>query len=232
MRRLVLFDIDETMVSSDGAGRRALEAAMSAVLKRPISSEGHSLSGKTDPQICREILIPYGYSDEAISEKLEAIYETYVPLLEEEVRAAREFRIHQGVVELLDRLKEMPEAYLGLLTGNIERGARIKLKPFDLNRYFSFGAFGSDSHNRMELPEVAHKRAASLFKQSFDIPEIVIIGDARNDVLCAQGYGARSVAVCTGKTPKQTLVDLKPDYLFDNLADTNTVMDAIFASKI
>lgn len=229
MPALILFDIDETMVSSDGAGRRALEAAMSAVLKKPISSEGHSLSGKTDPQICREILSSQGYSDEQITESLDSIYEAYVPLLEEEVRTAREFRIHTGVVELLDRLKALPEAYLGLLTGNIERGARIKLKPFNLNQYFSFGAFGSDSHNRMDLPKVAHDRAATLFKQPFTVADIVIIGDARNDVLCAQGYGAKSVAVCTGKTPKETLVELKPNYLFDNLGDTDKVIEAIFA---
>lgn len=227
MSRLVLFDIDETMIHSSGAGRKALERTLIEVFGRQISFDGHSLSGKTDPQIIDEVLHAHGMSDEMVH--LERIFEVYIPYLEEEVRQAEELRMHPGVVELLDALQGKERVYVGLLTGNIERGARVKLKPFDLNRYFDFGAFGCDSADRMELPAVAHKRAHKRFGAEIRNDQIVIIGDARNDVLCAKGYGARSLAVCTGKTTKETLEALQPDFIFDSLKDTEQVLDAIFA---
>jgi phosphoglycolate phosphatase-like HAD superfamily hydrolase len=229
MSRLILFDIDETMIHSSGAGRKALEKAMLKVFGREISLDGHSLSGKTDPQIIREVLHAHGFTDEQIKESSQQIFEAYIPFLDQEVVNASEYKLHEGVVDLLDVLQKRDDAYIGLLTGNIEVGARIKLKRFDLNRYFEFGAFGCDSPDRMELPAFAHGRATSRFSRQFDNKQIVIIGDARNDVLCAKGYGARSVAVCTGKTSRETLVELEPDYIFDSLKDTAQVLDAIFA---
>lgn len=230
MPRLILFDIDETMVSSHGAGRRALEKAMTTACKTTISCEGHTLSGKTDPQIIFEVLKAHGYDEPAISPKLEKIFEVYLPALEREVQESEEYKLHVGVLELIDTLVAKPDAFLGLLTGNIELGARVKLNRFDLNKYFAFGAFGCDSRNRMDLPAVAHKRGQDLFGKEFTAADIVIIGDAQNDVLCAQGYGAKSIAVATGKTTKATLQELKPNHLFDNLANTKEVMGAIFAN--
>jgi phosphoglycolate phosphatase len=229
MPKLVLFDIDETMVSSHGAGRRALERALTVVFNRAISLNGLSLSGKTDPQICFEALAAYDFEKHTIVSCLEQIYASYLPALQDEVRQSKEFKLHAGVVELLEQLKVRDDAYLGLLTGNIELGAQVKLRKFGLDSYFAMGAFGSDSHDRMELPAVAHERAASLFKQNFKPEDLVIIGDARNDVLCAKGYGATSIAVATGKTTKETLQELKPDHLFDDLSQTPQVLSAIFA---
>ena len=229
MKRLILFDIDETMIYSDGVGRRALEGALTQVFNQGINTGGHSLSGKTDPQICFEILSSAGYSREQISEKLPATFKAYVELLEKEIAKASCFAVHNGVVELLDELVLQPECYLGLLTGNIEEGARLKLKPFDLNSYFPFGAFGSDSPDRMELPSLAHKRAREILEKDFERDEIVIIGDAVNDVLCAKGYGVKSIITATGKTPRDTLARLEPDYLFDSLVDTPAVLEAILS---
>jgi phosphoglycolate phosphatase len=230
MQRLILFDIDETMISSAGSGRRALERAMLELFRRPISFDGYSLSGKTDPQICTDVLKAHGYEVEEISQTLPQLFDVYIPMLEDEVKQAAGGLIHEGVEILLEQLRSHKDAYLGVLTGNIERGARIKLAHFGLHHYFSFGAYGCDSANRMELPAVAHKRAHEKFPLKFDVEDIVIIGDAQNDVLCARGYGAKSVAVCTGKTPKQALEELQPTYLFDSLANTDQVMEAIFAS--
>lgn len=227
--RLVLFDIDETMVSSHGAGRRALERAMSEAFDRPISLEGHSLSGKTDPQICIEALSAYGYEPSQVVEALERIFNRYLPALTDEVKQSQEFRIHSGVVELLDTLEKRDDVCLALLTGNIEPGARIKLERFGLHRYFGFGAFGSDAHDRMMLPAIACERGRRHCQFEFEPGDLVIIGDARNDVLCAKGFGARSIAVATGKTTRETLAALEPDYLFDSLSDTAAVLDAIFA---
>jgi phosphoglycolate phosphatase len=229
MKRLVLFDIDETMIHSSGAGRRALERALFDVFEREMSFDGISLSGKTDPQIINEILHAHGLSDQQCDELLDRIFARYLPYLEEEVARADEYRLHLGVVELLEVLKTKPGTVIGLLTGNIEKGARIKLGRFDLNRYFEFGAFGCDSANRMDLPAVAHERAKKQFGHSVEKNEIVIIGDARNDVLCAKGYGAKALAVATGRTPKDTLKELEPHFLFDSLKDTAQVVDAIYA---
>jgi phosphoglycolate phosphatase len=229
MTRLVLFDIDETMIHSSGAGRKALEKALLDEFGTPIKFDGITLSGKTDPQIISEVLHAHGLSDRQCDELLDSIFEKYLPYLEREVKHASEYRLHEGVVELLEALGEREHTYIGLLTGNIERGARIKLRRFDLNRYFEFGAFGCDSANRMDLPAVAHKRALEKFGADIAKHEIVIIGDAQNDVLCAQGYGAKSLAVATGRTTKETLAELDPHYLFDSLKNTAQVIDAIFA---
>lgn len=227
MQRLVLFDIDETLVHSDGVGRRAIEAALRQVFNPDIDASGHIMSGKTDPQICHELLLAAGYSQEEIAPKLPTVFNTYIELLEREISRAGAFRLHKGVMALLDRLQQEEWCYLGLLTGNIELGARLKLTPFDLNPFFAFGAFGCDSADRNNLPSIAHVRARDVFKRDFAVDEIVIIGDAVNDVLCAKGYGVKSIITCTGHTPKAKLVELKPDYLFDSLADTEQVLQAI-----
>ena len=227
--RLVLFDIDETIVYSDGVGRRAIQTALRQVFDDKVDASQHSMSGKTDPQICYELLIDYGFNKEQVDAKLPQALKVYVELLEAEIANAGRFGLHKGVVDLIKLLEADPECYLGLLTGNIEAGARLKLKPHDLNSYFAFGAFGSDSANRMDLPLCAHMRAQEVFGKQFERNEIVIIGDAVNDVLCAQGYGVKSIITATGKTSKETLAELNPDYLFDSLADTHTVMDAILA---
>ena len=215
------------MVCSDGAGRRAIEAAINLVFGENVDTSGHSMSGKTDPQICHEILSAIGYGKEEIDARLRELFEVYVGLLEGEIKSASEFRMHAGVAELLDALVGEPWAYLGLLTGNIEPGARLKLAPFGLNRFFKVGAFGCDCHNRLDLPPVAHRRASAFFEQDFTPDEMVIIGDAVNDILCARGYGVPCIAVATGKTPRKVLSDLMPAYLFDSLSPTDQVVDAI-----
>jgi len=229
MKRLVLFDIDETMIYSDGVGRRAMEAALRQVFDQNVDATGLSMSGKTDPQICYELLTSMGYSMDEIKEKLPFAFKLYLELLEKEIENSGRIKLHSGVVELLQELEKHPECHLGLLTGNIEEGARLKLRPFDLNRNFVFGAFGSDSANRNDLPLFAHKRANEVLGKEFSREEIVIIGDAVNDVLCAKGYGVKCIITATGKTPKETLAQLNPDYLFDSLCDTPRVMQAILS---
>lgn len=229
MPKLILFDIDETILYSDGVGRRAMEAALKAVFDKRIDAGTHNMSGKTDPQICHELLSALGYSREEIDSGLPAAFDYYLMRLEEEISLASRFGLHAGVLDLLAALQELSDCRLGLLTGNIEPGARLKLRPFDLNRFFAFGAFGSDSADRMDLPSIAHERAKTVFGIEFDIGEIVIIGDAVNDVLCAKGYGVRSIITATGKTSKETLKEHNPDFLFDSLADTGAILESIFS---
>lgn len=229
MQRLVLFDIDETMISSDGAGRRAI----SRVLNEHYQIEPHHLnipmSGKTDPQILTEILSASAVPLHEINDAIPVVIEKYLGLLQEEIVASKYYIVHDGVYILLEAIAAHPDMYLGLLTGNVERGARMKLDHFDLNKHFELGAYGSDSANRLDLPAVAVERARQLFKIHFQPDEVVIIGDSVNDVLCAKGYNAKCIAVNTGKTSWAQLQAANPEYLFKSLADTQAVMDAILA---
>ena len=229
MRRLVLFDIDETMVKSDGVGRRALTSALETVLGRPVQSAGVVLSGKTDPQICQEILTASGVNLAELDPILSRVFETYLPILQREIERATVYHLHAGVTALIQALLSIDGVYLGLLTGNIERGARIKLEPFNLNGFFPIGAFGSDSADRLDLPSIARARATRYFKGEFAPAEIVVIGDSTNDVRCAQGYGCTSLAVNSGRTTWAELRELEPDFLFSSLTNTQEVVAAILS---
>lgn len=229
LKRLVLFDIDETMISSDGAGGRAIRR----MLHHRHGIEDHftriSMSGKTDPQILHEIMESAGHHETAVQAALEEMIEHYLVLLKEEIPKSAYYIMHEGVMDLLDHLQKDDRIYLALLTGNVERGARMKLEQFGLNKYFPFGAFGSDHRSRLELPAVAQARAIEHYKVHFEPREIVVIGDAVGDIMCAKGFGAISIAVNTGRTSWAELEAQKPHYLFKSLRDTTAVMQAILA---
>ncbi len=228
-KHLVLFDIDETMLKSDGAGRRAITSALSQACGAEIDSSAVKLSGKTDPQICREILEANGLSPEEIPGGLTRVFEIYLPNLEKEIGRSQLFCLHEGVMELLAALAEIDSACLGLLTGNIEPGARAKLSPFGINHYFPVGAYGSDSADRMMLPAVAGLRASKHFATEFRPRDVVIVGDSVHDVRCARGFGAVSIAVATGRTSWQEIEEAGPDFLFPSLSDTEALIQAILA---
>jgi len=188
------------------------------------------MSGKTDPQILGEIFAASSVKleGEELQKEIQHVIELYLGFLDEEIPASQNYIIHTGVPALLDRLSEQENAYLGLLTGNVESGARKKLKKFDLNKYFDIGAYGSDSANRLDLPAVAVKRALQHFNQSFEPGEVVIIGDSVNDIACAHHYGATALIANTGKTTWAELEAHKPKYLFKDLGNVDQVMTAIF----
>jgi phosphoglycolate phosphatase len=229
VKRLVLFDIDETMISSDGAGRRAF----ARVLKREygIAEEiGQiNMSGKTDPQILKEIFEFVQKGHLHTNEILESFYQHYLEVLKEEVAVSTTYIIHAGIPALLKQLELDTNAYLGLVTGNIEPGARLKLGRVSLNDYFPIGAYGSDSANRLDLPAIAVERAKEHYKQDFEKDEVVIVGDSINDILCAKHFGAKCIAVNTGKTLRADLEAHKPEYLFSDLSRTEEVTAAIYA---
>lgn len=229
MQRLVLFDIDETMISSDGAGRRAIGRALMDLFGVKPEMITVSMSGKTDPQILSEILRAAQMSEEEIQSRLSDMFELYISILKEELKKCNRYIMHKGIPEILEILDKHDEVCLGLLTGNIETGARLKLDIFDLNRYFPIGAYGSDSADRMELPHVANLRAKDHYGVMFRPDQLVIIGDSIYDVMCAKGYGARSIAVNTGVTQREALEEQDPDYLFATLEDSSEVLKAILA---
>lgn len=227
-KRLVLFDIDETMITSDGAGRRAICRVLKDRYDIDPNKIKLSMSGKTDPQILTEIMTEAGIEKSEIASAIPSIIEEYLVHLETEIRETRHYIVHDGVEEILAALATMENAFLGLLTGNVERGARMKLERFKLNHHFPLGAYGSDSASRLDLPHVAKLRADEHFKTTFEPREIVVIGDSIFDVLCAKHYGAVSLAVNSGRTTREELAAQNPDHLFPTLADTQSVIKAIF----
>jgi phosphoglycolate phosphatase len=228
MKRLVLFDIDGTLLSAGGAGARAVRDAMLEVYGETGQIGGYNMGGRTDPQIVRELLTPAGYSVEDVEARLDALWERYIQNLRRELGTAR-IRPFPGVPELLDRLERSGDpTVLGLLTGNVKEGARLKVDAAGLGfDRFRVGAYGSDHWQRPELPAVAARRAREATGLDFAGKEIVIIGDTPFDISCGAHLGVRTIATATGTHSAQDLASHRPDYLFDDLSDVDAVWRAI-----
>jgi phosphoglycolate phosphatase-like HAD superfamily hydrolase len=224
--RLVLFDIDGTLISDGGAARTAFADAIDAVFGYGEDLSRYDFSGRTDPQIAFMILRDAGLSDETINFRLDALWSHYLDGLARNATAGRVQPL-TGIQALLDALLPRQDVMLALLTGNLERGARLKLEGPDLNRYFPFGAFGSDSAKREELPPIAVARASERNGHRFEGADVVILGDSIYDVRCGVPHSATTIAIASGKTPAETLRAENPTHLFDSAEDLGALMDAI-----
>lgn len=227
--KLVLFDIDGTLMLSGGAGARALTRALGEVFGLTDPLTGVRLNGQTDPQIVLDALERAGKKAEAHPERLERVTDLYVRYLAGEIETADKARLMPGVVALLEALLARADVALGLVTGNIERGARIKLSRFDLNRYFTCGGFGSDSIVRRDLVPIACERARRCFGFAFEPKHAVVIGDTEKDVDCGRHAGARTLAVATGGVSEAELRQAGPDALFPTLEDTEKVVATVLS---
>jgi phosphoglycolate phosphatase len=223
--KLVLFDVDGTLVSAGRAARESIVSALRSVLGWEGSSDGNDFSGKTDPQILRELVLD-AVGSERFESTLGAVLDRYVEELERRLRPEAVLP-KPGVALLLERLEAEPDVTLALLTGNIERGARMKLQPPGFNRYFPFGAFGDDSADRYRLPAIAVGRARNRTGRDFSGRSIVIIGDSVHDVACGRPLGARAIAVATGPTAPEKLAAERPDALFADFSDVDAAAEAI-----
>src|SRR6266542_2189567 len=188
---LVLFDIDGTLLSAGRAARDSVLAALEATYGWSGNGSSHDFSGKTDPQIVRE-LVEESVGKERCEASLEKALERYLAELSRRL-SPELVKPKPGVPELLARLAAEPRVALGLLTGNLERGARMKLEPPGFNPYFSFGAFGSDCADRYLLPAIAVERARGHCGRVFAGKSIVIVGDSVHDVACGRLLNVRSV---------------------------------------
>jgi phosphoglycolate phosphatase-like HAD superfamily hydrolase len=229
VERILLFDIDGTLLSMGGAARVAFTQALSEAAGRPVRSEGASFVGKTDPQIARELLTRHGVDGDELEPAIGETIRLYLGYFERDLPAAREARLLPGVAALLDALADRPGLRTALLTGNVEAGARLKLGHFGIADRFDFdlSAFGSDHADRYRLPAIALERARRRLDPGFDGRSLVIIGDSEHDVLCGRSVGARSVAVATGWTPADVLRALAPDHLLEDFSDTEAVLAAL-----
>ena len=226
--KVVLFDIDGTLLWSDGAGRRAVQQALEEVFGTAIP-EGHEFDGKTDPQIVRELMIRAGLDDTTISERLPRALDRYLGLLQAELaRIDDTNHLFPGIPEVLDALEQRDDVLLGLLTGNIQPGAHAKLRAVGLDPdRFKVGAFGSDHASRPELPAVARTRAEAFLGHTVAGEDVIVIGDTPADMSCGNGIGARAIGVATGRYSLQQLTDCAEGIVFPNLADTAAVVRAI-----
>ena len=226
MRRLVLFDIDGTLITDGGAAREAFGYALTAIYGYNGDLLQYDFSGRTDPQLTYMVLRDAGFSDEVITEHIEDLWEAYLEGLVR--RATRDrVRVLAGIRILIDALAQRGDMMLALLTGNIERGARIKLAAPELNDHFPFGAFGSDSANREELPPIAVQRAEARDGHRFAGRDVVIIGDSIYDVRCGVPHGATTIAIASGKTPVDRLRAENPTFLFESAEDLQGLLQAI-----
>jgi phosphoglycolate phosphatase-like HAD superfamily hydrolase len=216
--RLILFDIDGTLLLGGPRLRQWFGQSLQAVYGLAGDIDGHSFSGKTDPQIVTELMIGAGLSKERVFGLLPDLKEVYLGRMRSEL-TAEDMTLLPDVVSVLSHLEEASDVMLGLLTGNWEGGARSKLDCFDLNRFFPFGAFGDDHDDRTDLPPVALERAFLMGARHFTPEETLIVGDSPRDVACARAHGIKVAAVATGYTPMEHLRAAGADWVLSGLEE-------------
>jgi phosphoglycolate phosphatase-like HAD superfamily hydrolase len=230
LAKLILFDIDGTLLHTHGAGRRAIHAALLAEFGA-VAGGGVRFDGKTDPQIVRELLEEAAHPHSGDDDRIAAVCRRYVDLLKDEL-AAPETRtlVYPGVRPLLDLIEARSDAVLGLLTGNVEEGARLKLSAAGIApERFKVGAYGSDHAVRASLPAIAAARAVPLFNRVPRGDEIVILGDTPSDMTCGLSVGARAIGVATGSFTVDDLAAAGAFAVFPDFGDPYQVVRAIYA---
>jgi phosphoglycolate phosphatase len=230
--KLVLFDIDGTILLTNGAGKRAIQRALIDIFGGT-GPDDHRFDGKTDPQIVRELMRIEGHADDHIDRHMSPLLDRYVNYLQEELTIGSDgVRLMPGVRELLAALEERRDAVLGLLTGNLEVGARAKLTSAGIDPgRFRIGAYGSDHEVRGELPAVAQRRAREELGLEIAGHDVVVIGDTPADLHCGRSIGARAIGVATGHYSVAELSEHDPAAVFPDLSDTRDVVVAIFADS-
>ncbi len=230
IRVRVFFDIDGTLLYTDGAGRVAISAALEEVFGTSGPIDGYVFHGKTDPQIVVELMLAAGLEEMEVRRRLAEIWPIYLRVLRRELevrRRAGRIRTLPGVSELLAALAARADVALGLLTGNIEDGARLKLAAAGLMSGLGMGAFGSDSEDRSEVARVARRRSRSA--RDAAEPALVVVGDTPEDIACARAVDAYAVAVATGRHKVEELEAAGADVVFEDLSDTERVVGRILS---
>jgi phosphoglycolate phosphatase-like HAD superfamily hydrolase len=219
MRKLVLFDIDGTLVLTGGAGLRAMNRACAELVGHPDALSGIPVAGRTDRIILSDVLQRSGR--ELDEQMLIHLRDRYVANLREEIQHdGRGVKaVMPGIRGLLDALADRGDVFVGLLTGNFEAGARIKLEHFDLWRYFQCGAFADDAADRNALVPFALERARECGLPDLDAEHILVVGDTPHDIACAHAVSAIGVGVATGGFTADELRDAGADVVFEDLSD-------------
>lgn len=222
-KRLLLFDIDGTLLHTGGAGISAIYEGMKKAFDLQGSADNMpalELAGATDAGLARFLFNHFGI--EHSPENEEFFYDSYHESLTENLAHRSQTNtghLLPGVFKLLESLDHQESLALGLLTGNIQRGAFTKLEHFEIRHFFATGAFGDDHHDRNCLGPIAIGRATQHFHYEFSPADTVIIGDTPKDIACARACGACAVAVATGTFDRAALAAVQPDHLFESFED-------------
>ena len=223
-KRLLLFDIDGTLIHSGGAGVNALKLTLAERFGIADDLSDIEIAGMTDSGIVVSVLNKHKIP--ATNENITAFLDSYVHFLSLEL-PRRKGKLLPGVLELLKKLKSRPHLVLALLTGNVSRGAQLKLEHYGVWHFFEFGAFADDHRDRNQLGKFARARAKEKHAREFSAPEIDVIGDTPRDIACGKALGARTIAVATGTWSRERLAEHQPDFLIDDLSDVDCLINTL-----
>lgn len=216
---VLLFDIDGTLIDGGGAGRRAMEAAFAEVVGDAAALRDLPFAGMTDPSIVREGLRRAGHRHDAHDDVIPAVLVRYLELLGSTIAGAAGYRLHAGVVELLDAISPRSQCAIGLGTGNLERGAMLKLGAVGIAERFAFGGYGSDAEDRAALVGIGAERGARRLGLPRPHCRVVVIGDTPRDIAAAHACGAECLAVATSMFTLSELRAAGADHVVADLTD-------------
>ena len=228
---LVLFDIDGTLLHPGSGARQSLSQAIHEEIGQQLKIEPGFCAGKTDLLIISSLLEKAGCLVQEIQPLMKSVIKRYLELLETNYNAKNDAYMYEGALELIEALNERPEVFLGLLTGNVEKGARIKLGPFGVNDLLPTGAFGEDGFVRTDLSRVAVNRAEAEYGVQFLPKNISVIGDTVADIKCGKVIDAKSIVVSQHLRNEEELIEANPDFLFTDLVNTENIVHAICDKK-
>ena len=212
---LILFDIDGTLLSSEGVGVRSIEEAGEAMFGKPFSLDGIPIGGRLDPLIWNDACLQHGIETPEIHH--DAFRETYSSILSANLQSVT-VSTFPGVVELLEACNSLENTTLGIVTGNYEETGMMKLEAAGIDTsMFVANAWGTDGDERADLPPIAMERSEC-------VEPAVLVGDTTHDVTSGQAAGCKVIAVCTGTHTRDTLHSVNPDLLLDDLSDTEAII--------
>lgn len=225
--KFILFDIDGTLLHCGSSARESLAQAVSEVSGQPIELQIEDVAGSTDLGIMRHALQRAGFTNGELDQRVAQAGSAYLEIVKTAYPARNDQYLYPGVEDLLERLAARQDVRLGLLTGNLYEGARIKLKPFDIWDYFAVGAFGSDSADRNDLPGIAMEKARTELHEQYSPAQTLLVGDTPRDALCARVNDIRALIICRRPEWLEDILRHEPYRLVESTEDTNVLFNLI-----